>query len=276
MGEEKHKDTCTRVLITTETKKCRPHPPLFTVVFPPPLKLVATFRSSSLIKNKSRSRALSFRGKSSSANSSSSSKATMIFNETSSSSSKAEGKKCEQQRKQETKEQKWEKKAASFALATLVATSLAVADCSVLNQRAEASTFANEITQVAGRCGGGMRGGGGRSYRSAPRGGGQYRRGPPPRAVYGPTVMPMPVPIFSPFGFGMPFGFGYGMPFGFFGGGGFIFQLFMLAFVVNVVSGFFNAADQSRYDEYERDEWERDQNKSIDEDDFSDDWRKRR
>merc|ERR1712216_595241 len=63
-------------------------------------KLVATFRSSCLIKNKSRSRALSFRGKSSSANSSSSSKATMIFNETSSSSSKAEGKKCEQQRKQ--------------------------------------------------------------------------------------------------------------------------------------------------------------------------------
>ena len=237
-------------------------------------KLVATFRSSSLIKNKSRSRALSFRGKLSSANSSSS-KVT-IFYETSSSSSKAEGKKCEQQRKQETKEQKWEKKAASFALATLVATSLAVADCSVLNQPAEASTFANEITQVAGRGGGGMRGGGGRSYRSAPRGGGQYRRGPPPRAGYGPTVMPMPVPMFSPFGFGMPFGFGYGMPFGFFGGGGFIFQLFMLAFVVNVVSGFFNAADQSRYDEYERDEWERDQNKSIDEDDFSDDWRKRR
>ena len=31
----------------------------------------------------------------------------------------------------------------------------------------------------------------------------------------------------------------------------------MLAFVVNVVSGFFNAADQSRYDEYERDEWEK-------------------
>ena len=30
--------------------------------------------------------------------------------------------------------------------------------------------------------------------------------------------MPMPVPMFSPFGFGMPFGFGYGMPFGFFGG----------------------------------------------------------
>jgi len=208
----------------------------------------------------------------------------MIF-ETSSSSSKAGGKKYEQQRKQEEKEQKWEKKAASFALATLVATSLAVADCSVLNQPAEATTFANEITQVAGRGGGGgmrgggggMRGGGGgRSYRSAPRGGGQYRRGPPPRAGYGPTVMPMPVPMFSPFGFGMPFGFGYGMPFGFFGGGGFIFQLFMLAFVVNVVSGFFNAADQSRYDEYERDEWERDQNKSIDEDDFSDDWRKRR
>ena len=237
--------------------------------------LVTTFRSSSLI-NKSR-RALSFRGKSSSANSSlSSSKVTMIF-ETSSSSSKAEGKKYEQQRKQELEEQKWEKKAASFALATLVATSLAVADCSVLNQPAEAfPTGVNEITQVAGRGGGGMRGGGGRSYRSAPRGGGQYRRGPPPRAGYGPTVMPMPVPMFSPFGFGMPFGFGYGMPFGFFGGGGFIFQLFMLAFVVNVVSGFFNAADQSRYDEYERDEWERDQNKSIDEDDFSDDWRKRR
>ena len=149
-------------------------------------RLVATFRSSSLI-NKSR-RALSFRGKSSSANSSSSSKVTMIF-ETSSSSSKAEGKKYEQQRKQEeTKEQKlWEKKAASFALATLVATSLAVADCSVLNQPAEATTFANEITQVAGRGGGGMRGGGGRSYRSAPRGGGQYRRGPPPRAGYGPV-----------------------------------------------------------------------------------------
>lgn len=236
-------------------------------------RLVATFRSSSLM-NKSR-RALSFRGKSSSGNSSS--KVTMIFNETSSSSSKAEGKKYEQRRKQEElEEQKWEKKAASFALATLVATSLAVADCSVLNQPAEATTYANEITQVAGRGGGGMRGGGGRSYRSAPRGGGQYRRGPPPRAGYGPTVMPMPVPMFSPFGFGMPFGFGYGMPFGFFGGGGFIFQLFMLAFVVNVVSGFFNAADQSRYDEYERDEWERDQNKSIDEDDFSDDWRKRR
>jgi len=242
-----------------------------------------TFRSSSLIKTTTRTsrlRALSFRRKSSSsANSSllSSSKVMMIF-ETSSSSSKAGGKKYEQQRKQEEKEQKWEKKAASFALATLVATSLAVADCSVLNQPAEATTFANEITQVAGRGGGGgMRGGGGgRSYRSAPRGGGQYRRGPPPRAGYGPTVMPMPVPMFSPFGFGMPFGFGYGMPFGFFGGGGFIFQLFMLAFVVNVVSGFFNAADQSRYDEYDRDEWERDQNKSIDEDDFSDDWRKRR
>ena len=171
----------------------------------------------------------------------------------------------------------WEKKAASFALASLVATSLAVADCSVLNQPAEAMANGNEIVQVAGRGGGGRGGGGGRSYRSAPRGGGQYRRGaPPPRAGYGPTVMPMPVPMFSPFGFGMPFGFGYGMPFGFFGGGGFIFQLFMLAFIVNVVSGFFNAADQSRYDEYERDEWERDQNRSIDEDDFSDDWRKRR
>ena len=54
---------------------------------------------------------------------------------------------------------------------------------------------------------------------------GRYRRGaPPPRAAYGPTVMPVPVPMFSPFGFGMPFGFGYGMPFGFFGGGGFIFS----------------------------------------------------
>ena len=53
----------------------------------------------------------------------------------------------------------------------------------VLNQPAEATTTAIEITQVAGRGGGGMRGGGGRSYRSAPRGGGQYRRGPPPRGL---------------------------------------------------------------------------------------------
>ena len=45
---------------------------------------------------------------------------------------------------------------------------------------------------------------------------------------------------------------------------------------MNVVTGFFNSAEQSRYDEYERDEWEREQNQSIDDDDFSDDWRKRR
>jgi hypothetical protein len=29
-------------------------------------------------------------------------------------------------------------------------------------------------------------------------------------------------------------------------------------------------------DAYERDEWERDNNKSIDDDDFSDDWRNKR
>ena len=179
-------------------------------------------------------------------------------------------KKGKEEKKYEEDEKKgWKMKTTSSALAMVVATSLAVADCSVLDQPAEAMMEKNEITQVAGR--------GGRSYRAAPRGGARYRRGaPPPRAAYGPTVMPVPVPMFSPFGFGMPFGFGYGMPFGFFGGGGFIFQLFLLAFVVNVVTGFFNSAEQSRYDEYERDEWEREQNQSIDDDDFSDDWRKRR
>merc|ERR1711943_13770 len=173
-------------------------------------------------------------------------------------------KKGKEEKKYEEDEKKGGKmKTTSSALAMVVATSLAVADCSVLDQPAEAMMEKNEITQVAGR--------GGRSYRAAPRGGGRYRRGaPPPRAAYGPTVMPVPVPMFSPFGFGMPFGFGYGMPFGFFGGG-FIFQLFLLAFVVNVVTGFFNSAEQSRYDEYERDEWEREQNQSIDDDDFSDD-----
>ena len=111
--------------------------------------------------------------------------------------------------------------------------------------------------------------------RAAPRGGGRYRRGaPPPRAAYGPTVMPVPVPMLSPFGL-------YAVWFRIrhaalaFSGGGFI-SVVLVGVVVNVVTGFFNSAEQSRYDEYERDEWEREQNQSIDDDDFSDDWRKRR
>ena len=35
--KKRNTNTRARVLITTETKKCCPHPPLFTMVFPPPL-----------------------------------------------------------------------------------------------------------------------------------------------------------------------------------------------------------------------------------------------
>ena len=89
-----------------------------------------------------------------------------------------------------------------------------------------------------------------------------YRR----RAPMPVAPMPVPVPMYSPFGFGMGygpgFGFGFGMPFF---GGGFIFQLMMLAFVVNFVSGLLGGGDY--YEVIEDDD---------EDDDFSNDWRRRR
>ena len=169
-------------------------------------------------------------------------------------------------------EEKKGKKISALCLASIVAVSLTVADCSLFEERARAFV-GNEVSEVAARGGGGrsMRGGQAPRYRGTAA---ANRRAPPARGYGGGGVMPIPVPMFSPFGFGMPFfgGFGYGMPFGFFGGG-FILQLFLLAFVVNAASGFFQAKSM---DAYERDEWERDNNKSIDDDDFSDDWRNKR